>query len=136
MSPGAACAPSPKGRKAGMPEVGEEFPYEWVEPRRMGILREYTQGPFKWLVSSVELLPRPGGGTTLIHSLKLEPATWTVRFGSRWGVGVGMRKSLEKVYRRIDATLQGQRHRALSPAVDPFEERPGCRPRGASDWIV
>ncbi len=112
-----------EGRKAGMPEVGEEFPYEWVEPRRMGILRQYTQGPFKWLVSSVELLARPGGGTTLVHSLRLEPSTWTIRFGSRWGVGVGMRKSLEKVYRRIDATLKGQRERGLSPALDPFEER-------------
>ena len=53
---------------------------------------------------------------------RLEPSTWTVRIGSRWGVGVGMRKSLEKVYRRIDATLRSQRHRAISPAVDPFEE--------------
>jgi serine/threonine protein kinase len=112
------------GRKAGMPEVGEEFPYEWVEPRRMGILREYTQGPFKWLVSTVELLPGPTGGTTLIHTLRFEPASRTIRFGSRWGVGVGMRKGLEKVYRRIDATLQAQRTRSLSPAVDPFEEAP------------
>jgi eukaryotic-like serine/threonine-protein kinase len=120
--PGRGVRTFAEGRKAGMPEVGEEYPYEWVEPRRMGILREYTLGPFKWLVSSVELLPRPGGGTTLIHSLRLEPSTWTIRFGSRWGVGVGMRKSLEKVYRRIDATLKGQRQRGLSAGVDPFEE--------------
>ena len=111
-----------------MPEVGEEYPYEWVEPRRMGILREYTQGPFKWLVSSVELLPRPGGGTTLIHSLRLEPSTWAIRLGSRWGVGVGMRKSLEKVYRRIDATLRGRRHRGVSSGIDPFEEAAGLPP--------
>ena len=111
--PGRGVRTFAEGRKAGMPEVGEEYPYEWVEPRRMGILREYSQGPFKWLVSSVELLPRPGGGTTLIHSLRLEPSTWTIRLGSRWGVGVGMRKSLEKVYRRIDATLRSQRQRGV-----------------------
>ena len=70
FEPGRGVRTFAEGRKAGMPEVGEEYPYEWVEPRRMGILREYTQGPFKWLVSSVELLPRPGGGTTLIHSLR------------------------------------------------------------------
>jgi eukaryotic-like serine/threonine-protein kinase len=97
FEPGRGVRTFAEGRKAGMPEVGEEYPYEWVEPRRMGILREYSRGPFKWLVSSVELLPRPGGGTTLIHSLQLEPSTWTIRFGSRWGVGVGMRKSLERV---------------------------------------
>jgi eukaryotic-like serine/threonine-protein kinase len=122
--PGRGVRTFAEGRKAGMPEVGEEYPYEWVEPRRMGILREYTQGPFKWLVSSVELLPRSGGGTTLIHSLRLEPSTWAIRLGSRWGVGVGMRKSLEKVYRRIDATLRSQRRRGVSPRVDPFEEPP------------
>ena len=125
--PGRGVRTFAKGRKAGMPEVGEEFPYEWVEPKRMGILREYTQGPFKWLVSSVELLARPGGGTTLIHTLRLEPSSWKVRVGSRLGVGVGMRKSLERVYRRIDATLSSQRQRRGSPAVDPFEE-PGRMP--------
>ncbi len=113
-----------EGRKAGMTEVGEEHPYEWVEPRRMGVMREYSQGPFVWLVSSVELLPRAGGGTTLVHRLHIEPRTWTIRVGSKWGVGGGLRKSLEKVYRRIDATLQGRAGRDLgaSAVVDPFEE--------------
>ena len=92
-------------------------------PGGWGFSGKYTQGPFKWLVSSVELLPRPGGGTTLVHSLRLSPAPGQFDSGSRWGVGVGMRKSLEKVYRRIDATLKGQRERGLSPALDPFEER-------------
>ena len=98
-----------EGRKAGMVEVGEEHPYEWVEPRRMGVFREYSQGPFRWLVSVVELLTRPGGGTTLIHRLILEPSSWKIRVGSRWGVGVTLRKSLERVYRRIDATVKSQR---------------------------
>ena len=122
FEPGRGVRTFGEGRKAGMVEAGEDYPYEWVEPRRMGILREYTQGPFKWLVSSVELLPRAGGGTTLVHSLRLEPRTWTIRIGSRWGVGVGMRKSLEKVYRRIDATLTFERPRGASPGVDPFDE--------------
>jgi len=111
-----------EGRKAGEIEIGEEHPYEWVEPRRMGVLREYSQGPFRWLVSVVELLPRPGGGTTLVHRLRLEPSSWKVRVGSRWGVGVALRKSLERVYQRIDATVKGQRQRGLSPGADPFEE--------------
>src|SRR6185312_1079900 len=77
-----------------------------------------------WVVSSVELLPRPGGGTTLIHRLRFEPRTWTIRVGSRWGVGVGLRKSLEKVYRRIDATVQGRSRQGVRSATvaDPFEE--------------
>ena len=111
-------------RKAGMLEQGEEHPYEWVEPRRMGVFREYSQGPFVWLVSTVDLAPRPGGGTSLVHRLHLEPRTWAIRVGSRFGVGVGLRKSLEKVYRRIDATIQGRARGGSSSAqalVDPFE---------------
>jgi serine/threonine protein kinase/class 3 adenylate cyclase len=111
-----------EGRKAGMVEIGEEHPYEWVESRRMGILREYSQGPFIWLVSAVELIPRPVGGTTLIHRLHLEPRNWKIRVGSRWGVGVGLRKRLETVYRRIDATVHGQGRRCGATVVDPFEE--------------
>ncbi len=111
-----------EGRKAGMIEIGEEHPYEWVEPRRMGILREYSQGPFVWLVSTVELIPRSGGGTTLVHRLHFEPRNWKIRVGSRWGVGVGLRNRLEGVYRRIDATVKGQGRRGATAALDPFEE--------------
>jgi len=109
------------GRKAGMVEVGLEHPYEWIEPRRMSVLREYSQGPFRWMVSVVELIPRPGGGTTLVHRLRLEPSSWKIRLGSRWGVGVGMRKSLGRVYERIDATVKSQHQRGLALRIDPFE---------------
>ena len=112
-----------EGRKAGMVESGEEFPYEWVEPRRMGVLRRYDRGPFLWVVSAVELRPRAGGGTTLIHRLAMEPRTWLLRVASRWGVGRGLRKALGKVYQRIDATLQGRARRDTAAAVvDPFQE--------------
>jgi class 3 adenylate cyclase len=73
------------------------------------------------MVSVVELIARPDGGTTLIHRLRLEPSSWKVRVGSRWGVGVGLRKRLESVYRRIDTILQGQAERAARAGVDPFE---------------
>jgi len=122
FEPGRGVRTFVEGRKAGMVEVGQEHPYEWVEPRRMGVLREYSQGPFQWLVSVVELRPRPGGGTTLVHRLQFEPSSWTIRVGSRWGVGIGLRKRLESVYRRIDATVKGQAGRGVSPEVDPFED--------------
>jgi serine/threonine protein kinase/class 3 adenylate cyclase len=120
--PGRGVRTFAEGRKAGQVEIGEEHPYEWVEPRRMGVLREYSRGPFLWLVSTVELTPRPGGGTSLVHRLRLEPSSWKIRVGSRWGVGVSLRKSLERVYLRIDATLKGQAQRSLDRAADPFAE--------------
>jgi serine/threonine protein kinase/class 3 adenylate cyclase len=122
FEPGRGVRTFAEGRKAGMAEIGEEHPYEWVEPRRMGVLREYSQGPFLWLVSTVELKPRSGGGTTLVHRLQFEPRTWKIRIGSPWGVGVGLRKRLESVYRRIDATVKSQSLRGTATEVDPFED--------------
>ena len=122
--PGRGVRTFAEGRKAGMVEVGEEHPYEWIEPRKMGVLREYTQGTVSvdgqrqssWTART------GGGGTTLTHRLWLEPSSWKIRLGSRWGVGVSLRKSLERVYLRIDATLKSQRLREVSCRVDPFEE--------------
>ncbi len=111
-----------EGVKAGMAEAWEEHPYEWVEPRRMGVLREYSQGPFCWLVSTVELTPRPSGGTLLVHRLRLEPRGWKSRTFSSLGVGVRFRAALGRVYERIDATLAGKLGPALT--LDPFEPPP------------
>jgi serine/threonine protein kinase/class 3 adenylate cyclase len=109
-----------ESRKVWMTEVGEEHHYEWVQPRRMGVLREYTRGPFRWLVSEVELLPGPERGTILVHRLRLEPRYWWVRRGSAWGIGNKLRDDLGKVYRRIDDVLTSRIGR--SGFVDPFEE--------------
>src|SRR5262249_42494424 len=37
-------------RKAGVTSAWEEHPFEWIEGRRHGVLRECSQGPFKWLM--------------------------------------------------------------------------------------
>ncbi len=37
-----------------------EHPYEWIEGRRLSVLREFTHGPFIWFVNVVELIPSPG----------------------------------------------------------------------------
>jgi serine/threonine protein kinase/class 3 adenylate cyclase len=110
-----------EGRKAGMVEAGEEHPYEWVEGRRLGVFREYSKGPFKWVVSAVELAPR-GARTRLTHKLRLEPRGRLMRLGSRWGVGSRLKRDMERVYRRIDASVSGKL--GADPAVDPFEPAP------------
>ena len=103
----------------------------------MGILREYSQGPFKWLVSSVELLPRPGGGTTLIHSLQLEPSH--VDGSHRLALGGGRRPAEEpreglSPHRRDLAESAPSRDFARSRSLRGAAL--GCRPRAASDWIA
>jgi serine/threonine protein kinase/class 3 adenylate cyclase len=106
-------------RKAGFNNVWEEHPFEWVEGRRMGVLREYTQGVFRWLMTVTELEPLPEGGTRLTHRVRIEPRNLIGKLVARLEVGIRGRNSVEKIYRRIDATLTGK---LGNPALtDAFE---------------
>src|SRR5204862_482311 len=75
----------------------------------------------KWLVSIVELSARPGGGTTLSHRVRLEPTGLLGRTAAAVEVGIRARRSLERVYRRMDAALTGK---LGNPATADFFEAP------------
>ena len=117
-------------RKAGMTVAWQEHPFEWVEGRRMGVLREYTQGPFRWFVSVVELVPRAGGGTTLFHRVKIASRGLLGRTLAAVEVGIKGKKAVDGVYHRIDAAILGKLGR--DAALDPFEPpSPLSKPRQA-----
>jgi serine/threonine protein kinase/class 3 adenylate cyclase len=109
-------------RLGGLPAEWEEHPFEWVEPRRFGVLREYSRGPFKWVVSLVELVPMPHGGTTLWHRVRIEPRNSLLRPVIANKIGKSSKKMLERVYRRIDAAVSG--HLGREGLTDPFEDAP------------
>ncbi len=107
-------------RKLGLNLTYQEHPFEWIEGRRLGVLREFSSGPFRWLVSVTELQPRAGGGTTLTHQVRLEPRGLLGRTAAAVEIGGKGRRGLDRVYRRIDAALAGRLGRP--GLVDPFEE--------------
>ncbi len=109
-------------RRLGMTAAYQEHPFEWIEGRRMGVLREFTQGPLKWLLSVTELAPRAGGGTVLTQRVQLEPHGLLGRTAAAVEIGLKSRRALDRVYRRIDAALTGKLGRR--DLVDPFEEPP------------
>ena len=108
-------------RLAGMLIAWEEHPFEWVEGSRMGILREFESGPFVWFMSSVELVPLSGGGTELIHSVKIQPRNTIGRVISTLEAGWKGKRALDKVYNRIDETLQKGKKKSSEAQQDPFE---------------
>ncbi|ADV61622.1 serine/threonine protein kinase [Isosphaera pallida ATCC 43644] len=107
-----------QARKFGLNLRWTETPFEWVEGRRMGVLREFVSGPFVWLTSLVELTP-VGLGTELSHTISYLPRTRLGRWLGRFEVNVNTRRNLDRVYRRIDAALQGEL--ANQDSRDPFE---------------
>ena len=109
-------------RLAGMQIEWEEHPFEWVEGSRMGVLREFSSGPFKWFTSVVEVHPNAEGGTRLVHSIKILPRNTLGRAVASVEAGWKAGRSLERVYRRIDQTIQQQKSGQPSGRViDPFE---------------
>jgi serine/threonine protein kinase/class 3 adenylate cyclase len=111
-----------EAKQGGIAAEWEEHPFEWVEPRRMGVFREYRKGPFKWMVSALELTPRANGGTTLKHKVRICARGAIMRAAANLKVGRDSKKALERVYRRIDATLTGKLSGIGS--ADPFEMAP------------
>jgi serine/threonine protein kinase/class 3 adenylate cyclase len=109
-------------KTAGLQVSWREQPYEWVEGQRMGVLREFTQGPFRWFVSIVSLAPRPNGGTTLEHTVLMAVHGRIGRLVAALKIGRQGRRGMDRVYRRIDAALAGRLGR--DPLVDPFEPPP------------
>jgi len=111
-------------RAAGFENAWQEHPYEWIEGKRLGVLRVFHEGPFHWFTSSVELSPRSGGGTLLTHRIRVEPRGLFGRTVAAVKLGSQGKRSLATVYRRIDAALRGK----LGSAADLFEEPPALTP--------
>jgi serine/threonine protein kinase/class 3 adenylate cyclase len=117
-------------RSKGLEIAWQEHPFEWIEGRRFGVLREFSKGPFKWYTSVVELEPRVTGGTLLTHRLKIEPNGLLGRTVAAIEVGMRSKRALDRVYRRIDAAVTGRLGSRAS--ADPFEppaELPAARRR-------
>jgi serine/threonine protein kinase/class 3 adenylate cyclase len=97
-----------------------EHPYEWVEGRRFGYLREYSEGPFVLLRNTVELSDGSDGGTRLTHTVEVLPRGMIGRAAAALEVGRNFKKGLDEVYRRIDSLLQGSLE-GPARVVDAFE---------------
>ncbi|MEZ6125042.1 MAG: protein kinase [Planctomycetaceae bacterium] len=105
-------------RVAGVSLKWREHQFEWIEQRRMGVLREFIKGPLKWFTSVVEFFPLLDGGTRLVHSFQIAPQGWFGNAFARFNFGVDARRSLARVYQRIDGVLAATQGAEYS--VDAF----------------
>jgi serine/threonine protein kinase/class 3 adenylate cyclase len=107
-------------KMAGLQIGWEEHPFEWVEGQRLGILREFDQGPFVWFLSIVELTPQLDGGTLLTHTVRILPRGLMGRLVATLEVTVKGKLNLNRVYNRIDQSIMGAL--GSSSLVDPFSD--------------
>ena len=57
----------------GVPVEWIEEPFEWVQPYRFGVMRNYLTGPVKKMTVLAELIPQPQGGTKLVYQVWARP---------------------------------------------------------------
>ena len=109
-------------RIAGVDMSWREYPFEWVEGRRWGVLRVFDTGVMHWFTVELSLVPLPAGGTRLSFSMTCEPKHWLGRLIVAAEMRFKQRPALEKAFARIDghATARMQ-HVLLAPGADAFE---------------
>jgi serine/threonine protein kinase/class 3 adenylate cyclase len=114
-------------RIAGQRIAWEEHPFEWIEGRRMSVLRQFTHGPFAWFVNVVELTPQADGRTLLTHKVLLEPRNLLGRIIAKIEIGMKAKRSLTRIYQQIDGFIAGGKHR--DPTADAFRKPATLNPR-------
>ncbi len=114
-------------RLGGIKIEWEEHPFEWIEGSKMGVVREFSSGPFKWFMNTVELKPNPEGGSRLIHKVQIEPRNTLGRVVSTIEAGWKGGKALDRIYKRIDESVQATLQ--SSQVFDAFE-----KPISVSRW--
>ncbi len=60
-------------RVMGMKMEWGEHPYEWIEGRRLSVLRQFPSGPFFRFTNVVELNPQSDGGTLVVQTIEMLP---------------------------------------------------------------
>lgn len=101
-----------------------EHPYEWIEGRRLSVLREFTHGPFNWFVNTVELFPLQAGGTRVVQTLTVTPKSWVGRQLAKLQLGKKSKSGFGGAYKQIDDYLNS----AGSSQADPFVARTELSP--------
>lgn len=104
---------------AGLVVEWEEQAFEWLEPVRYSVVRDYFSGPVARMVMSCDLAPRADGGTTLTYDMRLTPANLLGRLALPWTIGRRAHAVTERVFRSYDETaLRGQRLSSLAQKPD------------------
>jgi class 3 adenylate cyclase len=92
----------------GVPLEWEEEPFEWLSPRRFSVGRTYLAGPIERMRTTLELEPRPQGGTRLAYEVQAQPRNLIGRAAAPIAIGLVARRRFAAVFRRYDATVRAR----------------------------
>jgi class 3 adenylate cyclase len=107
-------------RQFGVRVEWEEEPFEWVRPRRFGVVRRYRTGPVASMRVLAELAPEQGAGTHLRYETWVRPRTLPGLFAVCFGMLFVTHRLFGATFRRYDqlAAHTGIAARDTSDTVD------------------
>ncbi len=103
-------------RAMGMTMEWEEHPFEWIEGRRLSVLRQFPAGPFYWFTNVVELHPQSDGGALVVQTLQMVPRNFLGKLFAKFQIGNKSERNFGRVYEKIDEYLQSQSRSTVSNA--------------------
>jgi class 3 adenylate cyclase len=122
-------------RVAGRSIPYEEAPFEWVRPKRFGVVRTYARGPISGMRVLAELMPVEGGGTELVYQVSAAPRGFLGRLVVPVAIGRIARRRFGDAFRRYDALAQARLGQvsgaALAGRGPPPRLSPGAKERVA-----
>jgi class 3 adenylate cyclase len=87
----------------------EEEPFEWIRPRRFGVVRRYLKGPLAEMRVLVELTTLAGGGSHLIYQVWVRPRTLLGVIASPLQIGIISARRFGNVFRRYDRLIKDRK---------------------------
>lgn len=87
-------------RKYGVVVEWEEQPFEWIRPRRFGVVRRYSRGPVAEMRVRVTLDPDGDGGTRLRYVTAIRPRNLLGVPATAIQVGLISRRAFGRVFER------------------------------------
>ena len=113
-------------RSLGIPIEWEEQPFEWIRPRRFGVVRRYSKGPLEELRVIAELEPL-NGGTKLVYELTAKPKNFLGRIAIPIQIGMISARNFARTFREYDEAAQAEQSVEMPAAKVQFT--PGGRER-------
>ena len=125
--------PNENGRRLrltslGIPIEWEEQPFEWIRPRRFGVVRRYSKGPMEKLRVRAELEPS-NGGTKLVYELWATPKNLLGAIAIPIQIGIISARNFARTFREYDKTAQAAEPSHVIESAAEVEFTPGGRAR-------
>jgi class 3 adenylate cyclase len=112
----------------GVGVAWEEEPFEWVEPRRFGVRRNYFKGPIAHMRVQVNLEPI-ATGTELTYQIWVRERNFLGRLAIPIQIGILTARSFASVFQQYDRQLRQSDYSARVYATGDVRFEPGGKER-------